>query len=398
VTLQWDTSEPKSHVEAAKFLPLLRQAVAVAPHRPELKLELARALFQSDQMVELIDLLKPSLTDQAAAPQLLYWLGRAAIARRDDALALVAFRSAAARGLGSAHDFLPKVLARLGRDDEALDAGLEALKRVPAKREALRAVATVLCKRGEVERLWRLCIDLRTRGEQGRLLAAVMSSAAAMLNNRYEFEKLMDRSKWFFADRLAVPEDFNRSLAAEILAEESGRPMQGIAIRGAGWRVDHLERLAGPYTRDLMDRIRAAVGNYVAERENFSSDPVMRSCPPTVTINSWSLAARDDGHTAWHIHPRAWISGVYYVQVPELKPASPDLSGAIEFGPFPLSDGTEALKPYRWRVMPEPGLLLLFPSHYAHRSIPTGVDAPRISVAVDVQPLNSDAVAAEQQN
>jgi Putative 2OG-Fe(II) oxygenase len=162
--------------------------------------------------------------------------------------------------------------------------------------------------------------------------------------------------------------------------------------------VDNLQRLAAPHVHELMNRVRGAVDNYVTEREHFSSDPVMKNRPGAVTLNSWSLAARDDGHTTWHVHRRAWISSVYYVQMPEFKPAASDPSGAIEFGPFPLGDDTEALKPYRWRVMPEPGMLLLFPSHYAHRSIPTGLTAPRISIAIDVQPSQSRDIASAQQD
>src|SRR5262249_27902262 len=162
-----------------------------------------------DQTVELIDLLKPLLTDEDAPPELLYWLGRAAMARREDPLALVALRSAAAKGTADASDFLAKVLARLGREDEALeagvkralDAGMKALKRAPAHPPTLRMVAAALCNRGEIERLWKLCVDLRSRGEQSRLLSSVMVSAAAMLHYQNEFEQLMDRSKWFSAGR-----------------------------------------------------------------------------------------------------------------------------------------------------------------------------------------------------
>lgn len=399
MTLRWETSEPQSGAGTAKFLPVLRQAVAAAPHRADLKLQLARALFRSGQTVELIDRLKPSLADHDAPAELLFWLGRAAMERGDDALALVALRSAAAKGMAGAFDFLTMVLARLGRDDETLDAGLAALKRTPIKARPLGKVATALCNRGEIARLWRLCIDLRARGEHNPLLSAILSSVAAMRGDTKEVEKLIDRTKWFVADRLPLPDDFNRKLAAEILAEKSAKPMQGdVATRGAGWRINNLERVAAPHVQDLMGRIRAAVDNYAADRESFRCEPFMTERPAAVTLNSWSLAAHEDGHTAWHIHPRAWLTGVYYVEVPELKPAGADTPGAIEFGPFPLGDNAAALKPHCWRVMPEPGMLLLFPSHYAHRSIPTGVAAPRISIALDVLPFRPAGTAAEQHN
>lgn len=396
MTIVWETPHPGSGTGVAKFLPLLRKAVAAAEDRPDLKLQFARALFESGQTVELIDLLKPLLTDEDAPPELLFWLGRAAMAHGDDPMALVALRSAAAKRMANAFDFLAKVLARLGREDEALDAGLEALKRAPMNSPTLRIVAAALCSRGETERLWNLCVDLRSRGEQSRLLSAVMVSTAAMLDYETELEKLMDRSKWFFAGRLAVSEGFNRNLAAEILAERSAKPIvTGKATRGAGSRVDHFERVEGPHAQYLMGKIRAAVDDYVAERERFSSDPIMADHPAAVTLESWALAVNEDGHTAWHIHPHGWISGVYYVDMPKLEPAA-DPSGAIEFGPFPLGGNTQALKPHCWHVMPAPSVLLLFPSYYAHRTLPTGVTAPRICVAFDVRPSQSGSTAAEQ--
>jgi hypothetical protein len=39
-----------------------------------------------------------------------------------------------------------------------------------------------------------------------------------------------------------------------------------------------------------------------------------------------------------------------------------------------------------WTVAPRSGDLLLFPSYFAHRTWPTGVATPRISVAFDVMP------------
>ena len=43
VTIVWETPDPGRDMGVGKFLPLLRKAVAAAPHRPELELQLARA-------------------------------------------------------------------------------------------------------------------------------------------------------------------------------------------------------------------------------------------------------------------------------------------------------------------------------------------------------------------
>jgi uncharacterized protein (TIGR02466 family) len=388
VTLRWKDDDSIPRMPLAKLLPLARQAAASAPDRVDLKVRLAAALFDAGHTAELIALLGPQLADEHAAPDLLYWLGRAAVVTLDDQLALAALRAAAAKGSAKALGVLASTLARLGREDEAIEAGIQALTQAPDDSGTLRLLAAALLDRGEAERLWTLCVDLRSRGAKGGWLPAVMATTAAMLGRADDYAKLMDRSRWFHAAPLPVPDGFNRVLAAEILAHESARPFRPTATHGAGTRIDDLQHKTNPNARRLHDFLRAAVEAYAVDRRIFATDPMIAQRPAAVTVESWSLATHDDGHTDWHIHPEGWISGVYYVQMPELGPGGNHRPGEIEFGPFPFGLYSDALAAHRWHLMPEPGLLLLFPSHYAHRSWPTGLAAPRISIAFDVRPAH----------
>src|SRR5438034_2915232 len=94
--LRWRSWQPAAPL--SKFLPLLRQAVAVAPDRPDLKLQFAKALFQDGRMAEIVEWLKLAAADDEANPELLYCLGRAAMASHDYPLALEALQSAGAKG------------------------------------------------------------------------------------------------------------------------------------------------------------------------------------------------------------------------------------------------------------------------------------------------------------
>src|SRR5262249_17465892 len=94
--LRWQTSGPVKGVPYDKFLPHLRAAVAAAPNRGDLKARLAQALINTRRMIEIVDWLRPVVADDKASPELLYYLGRAALATRDDRLALDALRSSAA--------------------------------------------------------------------------------------------------------------------------------------------------------------------------------------------------------------------------------------------------------------------------------------------------------------
>jgi hypothetical protein len=186
-----------------------------------------------------------------------------------------------------------------------------------------------------------------------------------------------------------VPVDFNAQLAAELLAHKalSAAPSTN-AMTGEGNRIDQLQLSVGPFVRELLARVRAAVGAYAAERQAFAEHPMIAHRPALVRLNSWAVIMRGEGQEGWHIHPSGWASGVYYADMPPAAPDGEPHAGAIEFGPCPFGGGDEPAWT-RQRVMPHGGLLLLFPSYFGHRTWPTGVRRPRISIAFDVVPAAS---------
>jgi hypothetical protein len=276
-------------------------------------------------------------------------------------------------------------LIRLERPEAALRVALQGLEHRSSDFESLQVVAKVLLGSGDAKRLWDLCVDLRTRGEWGGWFLTVMASAAAELGLMDEVRALVNPARWFYAASLAVPHDFNGRLAAELLGH---RPLTSShtvkATRGAALMIDQLQLDGGPLVQELLARIRDVVDVYVNERRFFSLDPIIAHCPGGVALNAWALAVRDDGHQTWHVHPAGWISGVYYVAAPDIEPNED--AGVIEFGLHPFGSERPRTVLPNWSVRPEPGLLLLFPSHYAHRTLPTCQSEPRICVAFDVCP------------
>ena len=93
---------------------------------------------------------------------------------------------------------------------------------------------------------------------------------------------------------------------------------------------------------------------------------------------------RGDGHQCLHHHPGRWLTGVYYVGLPDTPPGDADaLPGGIVLGGLPDWAGVKPPWPLR-RISPKPGLLLLFPSFLPHETLPTGREGERISVAFDI--------------
>ncbi len=92
---------------------------------------------------------------------------------------------------------------------------------------------------------------------------------------------------------------------------------------------------------------------------------------------------RSQGYQHGHIHPSAWISGVYYVSLPpEVRQEKNDDSGWIEFGRAPYYYSIDNTQNVR-AVQPEEGMLVLFPSYFYHRTVPFDSDKERVTIAFD---------------
>jgi hypothetical protein len=361
----------------------MRTAVAAAPERADLRRDLLHALFQAGAMVEVVERFRAAVAEHGTDGDFLYHLGRAALAIGNDHLAFEAFHRAVASGFAPACGELAEALYRLGRSEDALEAALQRLQVLPSDFASIKVVARVLLGRGEADRLWNLCVALRGRGAWGAWFSTVMASAAATLGFVDEFSVLVDRRRWFSAAPLGATPDFNQRLAAELLALRSSI--------GGGMRVDGLEAFDGPMTQELLAGICSAVEVYLADRQNFGDNPIIARHPASVRLHSWLITTHDHLHHGWHIHQAGWISGAYYVTLPPIEPREGAHPGAVEFGPYPFSDDEQTLASHRWHVTPEAGLLMLFPSYYAHRTRPTRAADLRICVPFDVRPSAASA-------
>ncbi|HAT34598.1 MAG TPA: hypothetical protein DCS82_02695, partial [Rhodospirillaceae bacterium] len=115
--------------------------------------------------------------------------------------------------------------------------------------------------------------------------------------------------------------------------------------------------------------------------------PHFATVPESFRLDCWSTLLDAEGHQLAHTHPGAWLSGVYYVQLPpEVRPDDDSHAGWIEFGGsgygLPEHDGPVRLVP------PEVGHVVLFPSYFLHRTVPFQSATQRISIAFDLTPAD----------
>jgi hypothetical protein len=97
--------------------------------------------------------------------------------------------------------------------------------------------------------------------------------------------------------------------------------------------------------------------------------PFLAAPPERFTLTVWAVVLPTRGYQTAHIHPDAWLSGVYYAQVP---------AGMLDGTPDTLQKKGARL------IRPEEGLMVLFPSCFYHGTIPFETDETWISVAFDL--------------
>lgn len=184
-------------------------------------------------------------------------------------------------------------------------------------------------------------------------------------------------------------EGLNQRLAQQILEREQASA--GVVRSNVGgWHsaTDFL-RWEGREPGELFQHVGRALKDYLAIERKVDA----AALDLKVSAEAWANVARDGHYSKPHVHPNSNVSGVYYVDAGDAPPEATQ-SGVIEFldprnrpGMFDtegtlLSDG--------YRVVPQAGMLLLFPAWLYHYVHPYRGRRPRLCVAFNltIQKLN----------
>src|SRR5436190_8423751 len=180
--------------------------------------------------------------------------------------------------------------------------------------------------------------------------------------------------------RLRIPDvdTMNRDLQSLIIAEEAKYSSLGRSNIG-GWhsRPDFLNHPDPPVSA-LTAWFRWAL------RRMIEVSVGSNAFQGTLSVSAWATLCRAGAYHAPHSHPDSAWSGVYYVD-PGTGSADQPLSGVLEFLDPPA--GVEAVTapgdPYGepFRVRPQAGLLVIFPSWLYHWVHPYTGQTPRIAIS-----------------
>ncbi len=392
--------EPPIALAKTHEVALLQQAVAANPGAVALRAKLAVLLFTQDRFVEAIEMLT-GLLAEAPDADLAWYLGEAYISletpaddRRAEAAALRSLELAEDEyQRASALAVLGKALRRQGRDTEARNALVEALEANPRDTNAYKRLAALDLEAGTPGDILLTAERLLARGVGHSRLMVARALAFAKLGQMDQARAAVGLDRFLFRDLLTSPPSWDSitALNAAVKAELARHPDLRFNRYGTAstetWRIDEPAFPSSIAIAALQGSIREAVLAHVATLDAYD-EPWTNMRPAVARLHNWCVLTDAEGFEEWHVHQGGWMSGVYYIDVPDAVSQGTGKGGCIAFGLPDEAVGKEAAAAFgETLIRPEAGLLLLFPSHAYHRTFAHGSDQRRICLAFDIKPL-----------
>ncbi len=377
-----------------RAIDLIGQAIAIRPGQARYHSNLGNALRDSGQYDAALASYGQALEVDPRFIDAQQNLGKAYF----DAGEAEAARACFEQALEIDPDFAPSlsglamVLQQQGHLDQALAAYRRAIELEPGRTEFRTNMATILLQTGAAAEALDFCNSCLAAGQQTVRSLAIKGIALAELKHETEARALMDLDQLIDMARVETPAPydslaaFNRDLADHVAAHPSLLRSPPNNATRFGWHTGELAHDDHSAIRALKTVLLASVNRRLADEPADRAHPFWAARPMRIKLNIWGVVMESQGHQLSHVHPSAWMGGVYYPELPpEIDDPAQAQAGWIEFGRA-NDEFYHHSEPMTRVLKPAEGLLVTFPSYFWHRTIPFQSNRRRISVAFDVVP------------
>lgn len=279
----------------------------------------------------------------------------------------------------------------LGQLDTAVTSFEQAIQRSPRYRDPYYSLCDVLLNLDRADEAVQACD--RCMDQVGRDFHALAFKTHALRDagRDEECRRLLDHDHYVHAHEFTAPygfdsiTQFNQACARFVSAHPTLRANVMSTEHGK-----HTGELLMPFNgpmEPLRETINKAAAVYLKRLPDDHLHPMHRWQPAEWKITSWGVVMFNKGHERAHIHPRGWLSGVFYLDLPDLldDPArAPE--GWLEFG-RPTSELHVKREPELRHYQPRYGSMYLFPSYFYHGTVPFRSEQRRVCVAFDIEPV-----------
>lgn len=161
---------------------------------------------------------------------------------------------------------------------------------------------------------------------------------------------------------------------------DAGNPE--ISIRG-GQQVQLLPNQFNLNIDVLKNYIEQQCQEYIDRLMQINSRSELLQVKPML-VSAWTIKQEPGHYQTLHAH-EAHISGNIYIETPSLKENSMNTDGCLEFKLPMVKTPGRFIFTDTWRVTPEVGKMVIFPSYLPHTVYPWQGEGNRISLAWDVK-------------
>lgn len=289
--------------------------------------------------------------------------------------------------------FLAKQAYKLGKYDKASEYFKSIIKFRPDKFTEIypHLIRTLLCAGHHVDALT-YCDRALSINPTYRFAIAYKYIALVNLGQISCAKKLINPGKYVKQMQPEPPtgfdniDDFNAYLINHIEHNTKlNRDPPQYSTRG-GWQseVRNLFEKNPSLGNTMLEFIAKAQDKYLqlipsgyiqqSDWSGFGSKPRM--------IEAWAVVLEKKGAQNPHIHPSSWLSGAYYLALPDNENSPETHAGNFVVGRGPEFLHT-SVEPEPYYVKPEEGTFCLFPSYYWHSTVPVASGGRRICIAFD---------------
>ncbi len=373
-------------------LDVYRRALAVKPDLTAARIRLGDVLADLGRRSEAIDCYRQAASERPRDAILKSNLGSLLAEECAWEPAIAEFRSALAIDalLTRTHASLGNALKEIGRMEEAVESFRAALAIDPREPAALSGLGAAHLKQGDATAAVEVLEKAVAVTPMPTRALCYLAIALTAAGRPEDARKIADPEGQVTIAELPLPDGFDslEAFNAALIADVTEHPSlvwepDGKTTRGGAQTGDLLQQPT-PAIHAFESALRRAVDTRLSSLAHDPDHPHFRRLPDEYVLNIWGTVLQESGRQLSHIHASAWLSGVYYAELPEATGADGN-AGWIEFGRpgygLPEPDGIATRL-----VEPKIGRVVMFPSFLFHNTVPFSGTDRRISIAFDLMP------------
>ena len=296
-----------------------------------------------------------------------------------------------------AHNQLGKIYAIQERFNKAVGEHKEAIRFAGGNALYYEEFGNTLILAGDYREAVNVLLkshELNPRGSS--ILGALTIAMKEAGDNRISY--FLNNDEFVTTRYIEVPDgfdsldDFNDALHKELAARHDDKPHwgdfswpPGQSQHGGTQIPDNVFANPSGMTAILKQQISKAMAEYLGGLKQDPDHPFLRYLNPDFRFTgAFSNIIHPSGYDGSHIHPEGWISGVYWVKMPDLPEENWEAGeGCTQFGEPPEHLISERNK-MELLVRSQAGMTAFFPSYYWHGVRPFGGSDTRHAIAFDI--------------